>query len=131
MFPVGKPSGISDDWFSLMGSSRNPLVPHLGVNFVFPYFLSLSIGEGVMGSSVVTRSCRALGAEKLPITMVVPSLVSISLPNKGVGHSGTTRNLWKNIYPSQQQRSAWVNLLIIVFPVAHKMLQVWEEKALE
>ena len=54
-------------------------------------FWSLSI-EGVMGSSVVTKSCRALGAEKLPITRVAPSLVSISLPNKGVGHSGTTRN---------------------------------------
>ena len=47
-------------------------------------FWPLSIGEGVMGSSVVTRSCRALGAEKLPITRVVPSLVTISLPNKGV-----------------------------------------------
>ena len=68
-------------------------------------FWSLPIGEGVMGSSVVTRSCRALGAEKLPITRVVPSLVSISLPNKGVGHSGTTRNWWGNICPSQQQRS--------------------------
>ena len=32
--------------------------------------------------------------------------------------------------PSQQQRSAWVNLLVILFPVAPKMLQVWEEKAL-
>ena len=52
---------------------------------------SLSI-EGVMGSSVVTRSYRALGAEKLPITRVVPSLVSKSLPNKGVGHSGNTRS---------------------------------------
>ena len=29
-------------------------------------FWSLSIGESVMGSLVVTRSCRALGAEKLP-----------------------------------------------------------------
>ena len=46
-----------------------------------------------MGSSVVTRSSRALGAEKHPITRVVPSLVSISLPNKGVGHSGTTQKL--------------------------------------
>ena len=45
---------------------------------------SLSIGEGVMGSSVVTRSCRALGTEKLPSTRVVPRLVSMSLPNKGV-----------------------------------------------
>ena len=39
LFPVRKPSGISednDDRFSLVGSSRNPLVPHLGVNFVFP-----------------------------------------------------------------------------------------------
>ena len=84
-----------------------------------------------MGSSVVTRSCRALGAEKLPITRVVPSLVSISLPNKGVGLSGTTRNWWENICPSQQQRSAQVNLLVIVFPVAPKMVQVWEEKAPE
>ena len=46
-------------------------------------FWSLCI-EGVMGSSVVTRSCRALGAEKVPITRVVPSSVSISLPNMGV-----------------------------------------------
>ena len=83
-----------------------------------------------MGSSVVTRSCRALGAEKLPITRVVSSLVSISLPNKGVGCSGTTRNWWENMCPSQQQ-SAWVNLLVIVFPVAPKMVQVWEEKAPE
>ena len=49
-------------------------------------FWSLPVGEGVTGSSVVTRSCRALGAEKLPITRVVPSLVSISLPKKGLGH---------------------------------------------
>ena len=47
-----------------------------------------------MGSSVVTRSCRTPGAEKLPITKVVPSLVSISLPNKGVGLSGAIRNWW-------------------------------------
>ena len=84
-----------------------------------------------MGSSVVTRSCRALGAEKPPITKVVPSLVSIFLPNKGVGHSGTTRSWWENICPSQQQRSARVNLFVIVFPIAPKMVQVWEEKALE
>ena len=83
-----------------------------------------------MGSSVVTRSCRGLGAEKLPIKRVVPSLVSISLPNKGVGHSGTTRNWWESICPSQQQR-AWVTLLVIAFPVASKMIQVWEEKAPE
>ena len=78
-----------------------------------------------MGFSVVTRSCGALGAEELPITRVVPSLESISLPSKGVGHSGTTRN-W-----SQEQRSAWVNLLVIVFPVAPKMVPGGEEKALE
>ena len=83
-----------------------------------------------MVSSVVTRSCRALGAEKLLITKVIPSLVSISLPNKGVGHSGTTRNLWEIICPSKQQRSAWLNLLIIVFHVAPKMVQAWEKKAL-
>ena len=55
----------------------------------------------------------------------------IFLPNKGVGHSGTTRNLWEIICPSKQQRSAWLNLLIIVFHVAPKMVQVWEEKAPE
>ena len=94
-------------------------------------FRSLSIGEGRMGSSVVTRSCRALEAEKLLITRVVPSLVSMSLPNKGVGQSGTTRNWWGNMCPSQQQRSAQVNLLVVVFPVAPTMVQVWEEKAPE
>ena len=94
-------------------------------------FWSLSIGEGVMGSSVVTRSCRALGAEKLPITRVVPNLVSRFLPSKGVGHSETTKNWWENIRPSQQQRSAWVNLFVTVFPVAPQIVQVWEEKSLE
>ena len=84
-----------------------------------------------MGSSVVTRSYRALGTGKLPITSVVPSLVSISLPNKGVGHSGTTRNWWGNIFPPQKQRSARLNLLVIVFCVASKIVQVWEEKAPE
>ena len=54
-------------------------------------FWSLSIGEGIMAFSVVTRSCRALGAEKLPITRVVPSLVSISLPNKGVPNNTQDR----------------------------------------
>ena len=63
-------------------------------------FWSLSIGEDVMGSSVVTRRDRALGAEKLPITRMVPSLVSMSLPIKGVGHSRTTKNWWENICPS-------------------------------
>ena len=45
-----------------------------------------------MGFSIVIRSCRALGAEKFPITRVVPSLVSISLLNKGVRYSGTAKN---------------------------------------
>ena len=39
LFPVRKPSRISednDDRFSLVGSSRNPPVPYLGVNFVLP-----------------------------------------------------------------------------------------------
>ena len=133
-FPVWKSSGISednDDWFNLVCSSRSSLVPHLGLILSSHSFWSLSIGEGVMGLSVVTRSCRALGAEKLPITRVVPSLVSIYLPNKGVGHSGTTRNWWENICPSKQQRSAQVNLSVIVFSVAPKMVQVCGEKALE
>ena len=81
-----------------------------------------------MGSSAVTRNCRALGVEKLPITRVAPSLVSISLPNKGLRHSGTTSNWWENICQSQQQRSARVTLLVGAFPVAPKMVQVWEEK---
>ena len=55
----------------------------------------------------------------------------ISLPNKGVGHSGTTRYWWENICPSQQQRSLKVNILVIVFPVAPKMVHVWEEKSPE
>ena len=84
-----------------------------------------------MGSSVVTRSCRALEAEKPPITKVVPSLVSISLPSKEVGYLGTTRNWWENSCRSQQQRSTWVNLLVVVFPVAPQMVQVWEKKAPE
>ena len=87
-------------------------------------FWTLPIGECVMGSSVVTRSCRALGAEKLLITRVVPSLESMSLPIKGVGHSGTTKNWWENICPSQQQRRAWVNLLVVVFPIAPKLVHV-------
>ena len=84
-----------------------------------------------MGSLVVTRSYRVPGAEKLPITRVVPSLMSMSLPIKRVGLSGTIRNSWENICPSQQQRSTWVNLLVVAFPVAPKMVQVWEEKAPE
>ena len=85
-------------------------------------FWSLPIGEGVMSSSVVTRSYRALGAEKLPITRVVPSLVSISLPNKGVGHSGNTGNWWENTCPSQQQRSTQMNLLVVAFPIVPQMV---------
>ena len=91
-----------------------------GLILSFHSFWSLSNGEGVIGFSVVTRSCMSLGTEELPITRVVPSLVSISLPNKAVGYSGTTRNRWENICPSQQQRSAWVNLLVIVFLAAPK-----------
>ena len=55
----------------------------------------------------------------------------IFLPNKGVGHSGITRNWWENICPSQQQRRARVNIFVIVFPVAPKIVQAWEEKAPE
>ena len=134
MFPVWKPSGLlenNDDcsaWWVRPGVSWS----HTWGSILSSHsFWSLSIGEGVTGSSVVTRSYRALGVEKLPITRKGPSLVSISLPNKGVGHSRTTRNLWENIYPSQQQISAQVNLLVVVFPIAPKMVQVWEEKAPE
>ena len=81
-----------------------------------------------MGSSVVTRSCRALGAEKLPITRVVPSLVSIFLPNKGVDTQGQPETGGKNICPPHQQ-SAQVNLFVIVFPVAPQPVQVLEKKA--
>ena len=116
----------SSAWWACPGIPRSQ-----GLILSSHSFWSLSIGEGIMGSSVVTRSCRALGAEKLPITRVAPNLVSISLPDKGVGHSGTTRNWWENICPSQHQRSAWVNLLVVAFPVAPKMVWVWGEKAPE
>ena len=69
-----------------MGSCRTMMTGsawwvHLGVPWYFTWGLTLSshsfwsfpIEEGVMDSSVVTRSGRALGAEKLPITSVVPS----------------------------------------------------------
>ena len=104
-----------------------------GLILSFHSFWSLPIGEGIMGSSVITGTYRDLGIEKLPVTSVVPSLVSISLPNKGVGHSGTTRNWWENICLSQQQRSAPVNLFVnfFFFPVAPKMVQIWEDKAPE
>lgn len=36
-----------------------------------------------------------------------PSLVSISLPSKGIGHSETTRNCWVNICPTQQQKKCF------------------------
>ena len=110
---------ISSTWWACL---RVPWSQTWGLILSSHSFWFLSIGEGVMGSSVVTRSCRALGDEKLPITRVVPNLVSISLPNKGVGHSRTTRNWWENICPSQQQRSSWVNLLIVAFPVAPKIV---------
>ena len=66
-------------------------------------FWSLPIGEDVMGSLVVTKSCRALGAEKLPITSVVPSLVNMSLPIKGVGHSGFTETGRKIFVPATKK----------------------------
>ena len=94
---------------------RIPLSHMWGLILSSHSFWSLSIGEGIMGFSVVTRSCRSLEAEKLPITRVHSSLVSISLSNKGVGHPGTTRNWRENTCPSQQQRSAQVNLFVIVF----------------
>ena len=113
-------------WFgNRVGSGRTMMTgsvwwAHPGVPWSYTWGLILSshsfwffsIEEGVTCSSVVTRSCRALRAEKLPVTRAVPSLVSISLPNKGVGQSGTTRNWWENICPSQKQRSAWVNLFL-------------------
>ena len=87
-FPLGNRVG---SWRTVMTGSAwwaHPGIPwsHTwGLILSSQSFWSLSIGEGVMGSSVVTRSYRALGAEKLPITRVVPSLVSMSLPSKGIG----------------------------------------------
>ena len=133
-FPLGNRVGsqrtmtIGSAWWACPGV---PWSHTWGLILSSHSFWSLPIGEGVMGSSVVTRSCRALGAEKLPMTRVVCSLVSISLPNKGVGRSGTTRNWWENICPFQQQRNAWVNLFVIVFPLAPKMVQVCDKKALD
>ena len=67
-------------------------------------FWSLSIGEGAMGSSVVTGNCRALGAEKFPITRVVHSLVSLSLPIKGRDTQGPPETGGKIfVHPSNKE----------------------------
>ena len=77
-FLVLKLSGISEDndyWFSSLWWAR-PGVPwsHTwGLILSSHSFWSLPIGDSVMGSSVETRSCRALKSEKLPITRVVSS----------------------------------------------------------
>ena len=91
----------SSAWWARLGI---PWSYTWGLILSFHSFWSLSIGEGVMGSSVVTRSCRALGAEKLPITRVHSRLVSISLSNKGVGHSGPLETGGKIfVHPSNKE----------------------------
>ena len=52
----------SDNQSISVSSSMNPLIPYLGVNFV-PSKFFCPIGETIMGSSAVTKSCRALGAK--------------------------------------------------------------------
>ena len=79
----------SSDWWACPGIPWSHI---WGLILSYHIVWFLSIGEGVMCSSAVTRSCRDLGAEKLHITRVVLSLVSISVPNKGLRHSGITRN---------------------------------------
>ena len=76
-----------------------------------------------MGSSVVTRSCRALGAEKLPIARVVPSLLSISLLLRD------HQNQVGKYLSIPETRNCSVNLLVTAFIVAPKLAHVWEEKA--
>ena len=44
---------------------------------------------------------------------------------------GTTKTWWESVCPFQQQRSARVNLFVIDFLIAPKMVQVWEEKTPE
>ena len=99
----------SSDWWA------SPGVPwsHIwGLILSSPSFWSLSIGEGVMGSSVVTRSCRSLGAEKLPITRVVPSLVSISLPNKWVRPQGPPETGGKICVHPSNKVLRWIFVLL-------------------
>ena len=138
LFPFWKPSGNQvglcpkvpkryPHWTMMTSSAwwASPRFPGISCSHTWGLILSshnswsLPFGEGVIGSSVVIRSCRALGAEKLHITRVVPSLVSISFPNKGIGHSGTTRTSWGdcvwNICAYQQQRSALINLFCNCF----------------
>ena len=68
-------------------------------------FLSSGGQESQCLFVVQQQHFRALGAEKLPITRIVPSLVSISLPSKGVGHSGTTSfQIWEIfVHPSNKE----------------------------
>ena len=52
LFLVWKLTGASEDndnQFSLVGLSRSPLVPHLGVNFVLPWFLVTPYWRGCNG----------------------------------------------------------------------------------
>ena len=56
-----------------------------------------------MSSSVATKSCRARGAEKVPTTRVAPSLLGISLPNKGVGQGPPGTDAKMSVHPSNKQ----------------------------
>ena len=94
-FQLGNRMG---SWRTMMTSSA--WWAHPGIPWSHTWELLLSSRSFWFLSIGVTRSYRALGAEKFPITRVVSSLVSISLPNKGVGYSGTTRNWWESICPS-------------------------------
>ena len=112
--PSGKPAYLEWACLNLWGGTwlmadRDwPLLGHVGSSHVFLIsFLGQRAGPGlpfswwwwgaVVCSSTIIRTCRALRAEKFPIIKVVPSLVSMSLHNRGVGHSGTTMGWWENI----------------------------------
>ena len=81
-----------------------------------------------MGSSVVTRSCRALGAEKLPSTRVVPSSVSISLPNMGVQTVRDHQKLVGKYLSVPAAKKCSGESFCNCFSCGTQMVQVWEEK---
>ena len=62
-----------------------------------------------MSSSVATRSCRVPGAEKIPTTKAVPSLLSICLPNKGVGQGPPGTDAKMSVHPSNKQGESFCN----------------------
>lgn len=75
----------------------------------------VSRGSGVFSPPEMTRICTSLGPGVPSRVVVAPTLESMSLSSKGMGDSGTTRQLWVNVSPSHQQSSISVKQLVLVF----------------